>query len=90
MDERNDIIYQQNKERSLTEVLAAFEETHQQMLATLDRLTYADLLRSYSHYQPDEPRQDSGDPILKWIMGNTAEHYAEHLDWIKGFTGLKS
>jgi hypothetical protein len=84
VDERNDSIYRQNKERPLAEVMAAFQEAHRQMLAVLDKLTYEDLLKTYSHYQPDEPGRESGDPILRWVLGNTAEHYAEHLDWIQG------
>jgi hypothetical protein len=82
-DDLNDIVYRQNKDRSLAEVRAYFHDAHQQMLAALDRLSDEDLLKTYSHYQPDEPGDDSGDPILNWIMGNTYEHYAEHQAWIE-------
>ena len=77
-DAINEMIYQRNKERSLGEVLAHFRKSHQQALAALDGLTNADLFRTYSHYQPDEPGEDSGEPILAWVAGNTYEHYAEH------------
>jgi hypothetical protein len=82
-DELNEIIYRQNEDRSLAEVRAYFHEAHQQMLTTLASLSDADLLKTYSYYQPDEPGDDSGDPILNWIMGNTYEHYAEHQAWIE-------
>ena len=53
------------------------------MLTTLAGLSDEDLFKTYSYYQPDEPGDDSGDPILNWIMGNTYEHYAEHQAWIE-------
>ena len=86
-DGLNAIIYQHNKDRSLAEVLAAFRQAHQQTLAALAGLTDADLFKTYSHYQPDEPGEDSGEPILRWIAGNTYEHYAEHQAWIQALVG---
>ena len=86
-DDINSIIYEHNKDRSLAEVLAAFEQGHQQVLAALAGLTDADLFKTYSHYQPDEPGEDSGEPILRWIAGNTYEHYAEHEAWIQALVG---
>ena len=82
-DSLNALIYQRNKERSLAEVLAAFRQAHQQVLDALEGLTDADLFKTYSHYQPDEPGEDSGEPILKWVAGNTYEHYAEHHAWLQ-------
>jgi len=82
-DDLNAIVYQHHKDRSPAEVLAAFRQAHRHLLAALDGLTDADLFRTYSHYQPDEPGEDSGEPILKWIAGNTYEHYAEHQAWIQ-------
>jgi hypothetical protein len=82
-DDLNAIIYQQNKNRSLAEVRAYFHEAHQQMLMALASLSDEDLFKTYSYYQPDEPGDDSGDPILNWIIGNTYEHYAEHQAWIE-------
>lgn len=81
-DGLNAIIHQHNKDRSLAEVIAAFRQAHQQVLAALAELTDADLFKTYSHYQPDEPGEDSGEPILRWITGNTYEHYADHQAWI--------
>jgi hypothetical protein len=84
MDDLNAILYQRHKDRPLSEVLAYFHETHRQMRAALAQLTDEDLFKTYSYYQPDEPGEDSGRPILDWVMGNTYEHYAEHLEWIEG------
>ena len=48
-----------------------------------NRSSDADLRKTYSHYQPDEPGEDSGEPIMRWVAGNTYEHYAEHQEWIE-------
>ena len=82
-DALNALIYQRNKDRSLAEVLAAFRQAHDQVLAALAGLTDADLFKTYSHYQPNELGEDSGEPILKWVAGNTYEHYAEHHAWLR-------
>ena len=86
-DAINEIVYQHNRERSLGEVLVHFRKSHQQVLAALDGLTKSDLFRTYSYYQPDEPGEDSGEPILAWIAGNTYEHYAEHHALIQAISG---
>ena len=82
-DAINELVYQRNKDRSLVEVLAAFRQAQQQMLAALADLTGAGLLKTYSHYQSDEPGEDRGAPIVDWIAGNTYEHYDEHRAWIE-------
>jgi len=86
-DGLNAIICRLNRDRTLAEVLAAFRQAHQDVLAALTRLTDDDLFKTYSHYQPDEPGEDSGEPILRWIAGNTYEHYAEHQAWIQELVG---
>lgn len=49
----------------------------------LARLHDADLLKTYSEFQPDQPGEDSGAPIIGWIADNTYEHYAEHQAWVE-------
>ena len=79
----NAIIDRRNKDRALPDVLADFEQAHRDLLAALAQLTFDDLRKTYSYYQPDEPGMDSGRPILAWIAGNTDEHYEEHEDWVR-------
>jgi hypothetical protein len=95
MDQVNDLIYQRHKDRPLREVLAAFQEAHQELLKALAELTDEDLFKGYSHYAPDiSGDADNGPiigwiignayrPIISWIIGNTYEHYAEHQGWIE-------
>ena len=86
-DGLNAIIYQQNKGRSLEHVRAAFRMAQRELLAALGGLTDSDLFKTYSHFQPDEPGEESRAPIMGWIAGNTYEHYEEHRAWIKALVG---
>lgn len=83
MDDLNRIFYQRHKERPLVEVVAGLQQVHRWMLDELKNLEDADLFKTYSHYQPNEPGEESGDPIMGWIVGNTYEHYAEHQAFIQ-------
>lgn len=67
----------------LDEVLSFYQRSHDEVIAAVERLTDSDLARTYSSFQPDEPGEDSGAPIVGWIMGNTADHYDEHIGWMK-------
>ncbi|CAA9556578.1 MAG: hypothetical protein AVDCRST_MAG18-722 [uncultured Thermomicrobiales bacterium] len=87
IDEINAAIRERHKDCSLAEARELFADTHRQMLTTLDARTYDDLLKPYSHYLPDEPGDDNGSPVLDKVMGNTAEHYAEHLPWMAAIVG---
>ena len=78
----NAFLHERDKDRPLDEVLAAFRGTHEQTLAALEPLTDLDLLRPYSHFQPDEPPFNPA-PIVGWIEGNTHEHDEEHLGYIR-------
>lgn len=82
-DQVNAIIRARTPKRTLAETRAALRESHDHLLRALRPLTDADLLKTYSHYQPDEPGEDRGNPIIRWIVGNSSVHYREHLPWIE-------
>lgn len=79
----NAMLYARGKERSLAEALATFRASSRQVIEAVAGLTDVDLFRTYSYFQPDEPGEDSGRPIIAWIIGNTYEHYDEHRAWIE-------
>lgn len=79
----NDHIFQQHRNKSLAEAQHYLQNAHEALLAALDELTDEDLQRTYSFYEPLEPGEDNGNPIIGWIMGNTYEHYEEHWSWIE-------
>lgn len=79
----NALIHEHDHKHSLTEVRAAFEDSHRQMASAINSLTDADLVKTYSYFQPDEPGDDDGRPIWPRIVGNSYGHYEEHTPWIK-------
>lgn len=83
IDAVNARLHAQRAQQPLHAVLLELARTHQQALETLAGLTDADLRQPYSHYQPDEPGEESGASILGWVAGNTWEHYQEHLGWMR-------
>ena len=74
----NAALYEHHRDRPLPDVLEFSRRSHEQVLAALAPLTDLDLLRPYSHYQPDDPPFNP-DPVVGWIAGNTYEHVEEHL-----------
>ena len=82
-DIMNALIFERNKHRSPAEVRAAFHNSYQQLLDTLNHLEDSDLLKPYSHFDPSERGEDAGKPILNWIEGDTYGHYAVHSEWIQ-------
>jgi hypothetical protein len=86
-DDINTVLFERAKDLTLAEVLDDLRQTQRALLAALAPLSDADLAKTYSHYQPDEPGEDSGAPIVRWIAGNTYEHYAEHAEWIGSLMG---
>jgi uncharacterized protein (TIGR03083 family) len=79
-DALNAVIAGQNGEKSLEEVLRRWEETHAQLIALIGALPDEDLSKSITFFQPDDPDER---PVLRKIIGDTYEHYAEHLPWIE-------
>jgi hypothetical protein len=86
-DELNEVLRAPYRSASLAEVRQQLSETHKGMSELIESLGPDDLFKTYSHYQPDEPGQDSGDPVLRWVVGNSSGHYLEHLPWIRKLAG---
>ncbi len=72
-DERNEIVYQQNRDRPLDEVLAEAKAVYARLLALVSGMSAAEL---------NDPGQFADMPAdwLPWrvIAGNTYIHYREH------------
>ena len=69
----NAVLYQRSKDQSVADVLAGLQRSHAQVVADLERWSYEDLMKP--HY-PDDPEAN---PLMNWVVGNTYEHYQEHL-----------
>jgi hypothetical protein len=84
IDAINSTVWSMHREETPEQALAYFRQTHALLINLLDGMSDADLKLPYNHFQPNEPRDPSDDrPALDWVAGNTYEHYAEHIDWIK-------
>jgi hypothetical protein len=77
----NEAIWRLHREEPDGAALDSFRETHRRLITSLGRLSDEDLGRPYSHFQPSDP--DEKRPVAGWIAGNTYEHYAEHVAWMK-------
>ena len=86
-DAVNAEIHRQRKDVPLSEALAELRNVHGQLKRLLQPLTDADLQKPYSHYLPDEPGEGEGPPAINVIVGNTTEHFPEHMDWIRQVAG---
>jgi hypothetical protein len=72
-DERNALIYAQNRDRALDDVLAEARSTYAELFAVLPSLSNEDL-NDESRF-PDSPPVPPGEIIAQ----NTYEHYQHHL-----------
>jgi hypothetical protein len=77
-DQTNQQVYLQNKDRPLADVLSKFQETHQQVMQYLEKLSEQQLK------QPHEWLE--GESIITWLS-EPNDHYQEHeqyiRDWLK-------
>ncbi|UYN89406.1 MAG: ClbS/DfsB family four-helix bundle protein [Anaerolineales bacterium] len=80
----NGILQQRYKDLPLAEVRKAVEEKHNELVARTEAMTEEELQLPYSHYQPTSK---STTPIFEYIVGNTFEHYDEHMGWMKTLIG---
>ena len=86
-DELNETLRAPYRSASLSDVRQRLRETHEALTAVVASLGPDDLFKTYSHYQPDEPGEDRGEPVLRWVIGNSSGHYLEHLPWIRQLGG---
>jgi hypothetical protein len=82
----NDEIFQQHKNESLAEVMAAFDQVHARLVKTVGAMSDADLMRPYHVY---DPQSKSETPVFASIVGNSFGHYEEHRPWIEAIADGK-
>ena len=71
-DELNEILFQRNKDRTVSEVLDALRSVHEQVIADLEQISPTALMEQ--HYADDPEAR----PLMCWVVYNTYEHYQEH------------
>ncbi len=77
MEVINPILFARNKDRSTEEVFNHVKQVYEKVLAKLDSMSFEDLLKPRD---PDDPQKR---PLLLWVLGDTAEHFAEHRETIE-------
>jgi hypothetical protein len=81
-DTENAAIFERHRHRPLAEVLAAARASHRAARARLAALADRAVAGSVADVVPPGAERDER-PAAAWIAGNTWEHYAAHLGWIR-------
>jgi hypothetical protein len=71
-DGLNAIIRERYRDKRLSEVVEALNDSHRGVLRELKLMPFAMML------EPAHADNPEGRPLLAWIAGNTYEHYREH------------
>ena len=83
-DEINAAIYERSRSRTLVDVMASAQTSHNEVVEYLASLPFETLMRQKDADDPEKR------PLLAWVAGNTYEHYEEHLDAIRALAGRTS
>lgn len=76
MEKLNTHLYEQNKNRSLQEVMQDFRATHRAIFDFVAQMNDDDI------FDPNRFAWRNGSPAFDMLAGNTYEHYDEHRQWI--------
>jgi len=82
IDEINAVIHEHWKNPSITAASEAYRRSQQKLMASLQRLTDADLGQPANKLFPQIPPDDER-RVVDIIQDNSDRHIAEHLPWIK-------
>jgi hypothetical protein len=88
-DDENEKIREARAEASLEDVLAESERGHRDFLAAIAALPADGLDRPYGSYVPDAPVETRDEPVLERVLGNSVEHYPEHLAYIEAIVARR-
>ncbi len=72
MDVINPVLFERNRNRSLDDVLDELRRVYAELARKLDTLPFAELMKPR---RADDPEKR---PLLLWVLGDSAEHFAEH------------
>ena len=69
-----------HKDIHLDEVLIRLQKSREKLLAALGKMKDEDLMLPYQHFDKNRVRDY---PIFAYIVGNSFEHYREHIPWMQ-------
>lgn len=77
MDVINARLFERNKDRPVSDVLAGLKSKYTELTARLEAMPFEDLLKPR---WPDDPEKR---PLVNWVLGDSSEHFAEHREVIQ-------
>ncbi len=72
MEVINPVLFERNRNQPVEDVLNELRRVYAELVRKLDAMPFEELLKP-RHVDDPEKR-----PILLWVLGDTAEHFAEH------------
>jgi hypothetical protein len=76
-DVMNQHLLERNRGRSVEDVLDELHRVYGQLTARLEAMSFEDLMKPR---REDDPEKQ---PLLDWVLGDSAEHFAEHRETIE-------
>lgn len=70
-------------ELAISVVREQSDVAHAEVVSLVETMSDEDLARPYSHYQPDHALPYNAAPVVRWVSGDTWEHYDEHIGWLR-------
>jgi len=77
MEKINPVLFERNKDRSTQDVLDWLKKTYEEQIKKLEAMSFDDLLKARHEDDPEKR------PLLLWVLGDTADHFAEHRETIE-------
>ncbi|MBV6400200.1 MAG: hypothetical protein CNIPEHKO_00483 [Anaerolineales bacterium] len=72
MEVINPVLFERNRNRSLDDVLDELRRVYAELARKLDAMPFEELMKPR---RADDPEKR---PLLLWVLGDSAEHFAEH------------
>ncbi|MCL4528132.1 MAG: ClbS/DfsB family four-helix bundle protein [Chloroflexi bacterium] len=73
----NDLIFQRKRKLPAWDVITEFRDVCMELYSRLNALSFEDLMQPRF---PDDPEKR---PLMRWVLANTTEHFAEHRAYIE-------
>lgn len=86
-DTTNEAIRQRYAGKSAAAVRADLLTAHERVMDRLEALSEAQVAAPYRDRRDDDPPERTIPPVANVIYGATAEHYVEHLGWLRAIAG---
>jgi len=85
-DEINEVIKEGFKAVPLTQAIRQLEQVHRELMTGVKALSEGDLKAAVRDYFAQAPRTDDR-PMMTFVYDNTADHFTEHLQWMRELIG---